>query len=128
MPDPRRHGRRYAVRFTVAMVAYGVLLGAAFLLAGLFDGPGRYLVMALPVPALFAVVWAVFRYWEAVDELVRRDVTRSLALAFGVGSVLTFSYGLMQVAGAPVISWLWVWPVYAVCWLVASLVIRLRNR
>lgn len=109
MADPRRHARRYAVRFVIGIAAYAVLL-----------------VMLLPLPGVLVVAWALWRYLVESDEMVRRDQLVALALAFGLGSVITFTYGLLQLAGAPTLSWLWVWPVYGGCWLLARLLQRLR--
>lgn len=128
MPDPRRHGRRYLVRLAVAIVTYGLLLVAALTVSSRLTGPIRMVVMALPVPALLAVVWAVWRYLREVDEMVRQRLLHGLALGFAVGSVLTFSYGLLQTVGAPPLPWTLVWPVYAASWLVASVVISVRER
>ena len=128
MPDPRRHGRRYLVRLALAVVGYGVLLAGSLLIAQQLSGPGRIAVMLVPVPALLAVVWAVARYLREVDEMLRDRLLRSLALGFAIGSVLTFSYGLMQAVGAPEVPWTMVWPVYAVSWLVATLLVWQRDR
>jgi len=128
MADPNRHARRYARRFVIGITAYVVLLVAALLLAHLVDGVVRALVMLLPVPAIVVIAWALWRYLVDSDEMVRRDQLVSLAIAFGLGSVITFTYGLLQTAGAPAVSWLFVLPVYAFCWLAAVLVQRIRNR
>ncbi len=105
-------GRRYAVRLTAAMSAYVVTVVAA--------------ALALPmVPAAF-VALAVLRYTREADEMQRRIVLESLAAAFALGSLLTFGYGLLQVAGAPDVSWMYVWPVYAGSWLLFGLLARRR--
>lgn len=127
MPNPKRHGHRYLVRLAAAIVAYGVLLTVALLVAGQLSGTPRILVMLVPVPALLAVVWAVWRYLREVDEMLRERLLRSLALGFAIGSVLTFSYGLMQSVGAPAVPWTLVWPVYAASWLVATLIVWRRG-
>ncbi|HIT74932.1 MAG TPA: hypothetical protein IAA98_05045 [Candidatus Avipropionibacterium avicola] len=128
MPDPTRHARRYATRFTIGMATYVVLLVVALLAADRLDGIARMLVMLLPVPGVLLVAWALWRYLVDADEMVRRDQLVSLALAFGLGSIITFTYGLLQLAGAPELGWVWVFPVYAGCWLLAHLVQTLRNR
>lgn len=128
MPDPTRHARRYAARFVIGIVAYTVLLVAAVLLAGRVEGVAKSLVMLLPLPAVLVIAWALWRYLVDSDEMVRRDQLVSLALAFGLGSIITFTYGLLQTAGAPPLSWLFVWPVYAACWLLARLLQWFRNR
>jgi hypothetical protein len=61
-----------------------------------------------------------------VDELQRRIQLEALPFAFGAGSLITLTYGLLQVAGLPELSWLFVWPVYAGCWLVGGFLAHRR--
>ena len=128
MSRPRaRAGRRYHLRLAVATVGYGVaLLVATILLRVLASSPWRYAVMVLPLLPAIGIAWLVLRYLREADELQARIQLESLGAAFAAGSLITFGYGLMQVAGAPPVSWLFVWPVYGGCWLVASLIVRLR--
>ncbi len=118
--------RRYNRELTLALLGYAVLLVAALLLLGVAEGPWRYAAALLPVPAVAGVAWAVVRWVRGSDELQSRITTESMAIGFGLGSLLTFSYGLLQVAGAPEVSWLFVWPVYGACWLVGRLVAGTR--
>jgi len=124
-----RADRQYRRRFFVAMGSYVVLLCLGIAVAqALGDSPWRFAAMALPVPAIAAVVWAVARYAMEADEMVSADLTTALAIGFGAGSGLTFTYGIMQAVGAPQLNWMFVWVVYAVCWLVAALWVRRRRR
>jgi hypothetical protein len=124
----RRAGNRYTVRLLIALGAYAVLIILALLLFGAVGpaSPLRWVAMALPLPALAGVVAAVARYVMEADELQSRIQLQSMSIGFAGGSTITFGYGLMQVVGAPPISWLWVWPVYAACWLIGSLIVRRR--
>lgn len=121
--------RSYVVRFTVAMVSYALLLVGALLLVQVVGaGPARYLVMLLPLPALVLVVRSVYLLVREADELQSRILLESLAIGFAGGSLITFSWGLMQTVGAPQVPWLLVFPVYAACWLIGSVVARWRYR
>lgn len=123
----RAAGRAYVRRFIPAMIAYVVLLVGAILLVNRFPAAWwRYPVMVVPLLPLLLVVRAVARLLVEADELQRRIQLEALAVAFGAGSVLTFGYGLLQAVGLPTVSWLWVWPVYAACWLVGSFLARRR--
>ncbi len=123
----RGAGRAYIRRFVPAMVGYVVLLLAAIALVSRFPTVWwRFPVMIVPLVPLVFVVRAVARFLVDTDELQRRIQLEALAVAFGAGSVLTFGYGLLQGVGLPALSWLWVWPVYAVCWLVGLFVARRR--
>lgn len=124
-----RAARKYLIRFGVAMGAYLVLVLAGVLLTPMVgESPWRFVTMALPVPAILAIVWAVATYARDADEMVSSDLARSLAIAFGAGSALTFTYGLMQAVGAPQLNWMFVWVVYAACWLAASLWVSRTRR
>ena len=121
--------RRYAIRFGVSMGAYAVLLLLAILLAqAAGSSPWRFAAMALPVPALFAVVWAVIGYVREADEFQSKSAVESLAIGFAGGSVTTFTYGLMQFVGAPDLNWTWVWVVYAVWWAAGGVIVGRRYR
>ncbi len=119
--------RRYGIRFGITMGAYVVLLFAGIFLAQLAgSSPWRFAAMALPVPALFGVVWAVLGYLREADEFQSKSLVESLAVAFAGGSVTTFTYGLMQFVGAPVLNWTWVWLVYALWWIIGGVLVRRR--
>ncbi|MDO5285666.1 MAG: hypothetical protein Q4G45_02440 [Actinomycetia bacterium] len=118
-------GRAYVRRLTIAMASYTALLLVALLLANrLSPGLLRYAVMLLVVPPMLGVVWAVVRLLREADEFQSRSLLESLAIAFAGGSLTCFTYGLLEVVGAPHLSWMLVWAVYAAWWLVGSLVVR----
>lgn len=120
-------GQRYQRRFLLAMLSYGALLAIAIPLAlAAGDSPWRFGAMALPVPAMVAVVWAVVRFLREADEFVSRTTVEALAIGFGGGSLVTFTYGLMQTVGAPPLNWMFVWAVYASCWILGALIVRRR--
>lgn len=121
--------RRYAIRFGAAMASYMVLLLVGIAWANAVgQSPWRFAAMALPVPAMIAIVWAVVAYLREADELQSRTTVESLAVAFGGGSLTTFTYGLMQVVGAPGVNWMFVWVVYASWWIVGGALVRRRYR
>lgn len=125
--SPARASRRYLLRFGLAMVAYAITLPLSLTLAP-HAGAGRWAIVLIPVIPFAALGWAVWRFLLESDELARKIQFEALAIAFAAGSVLTFGYGMLQLAGAPRISWLFVWPVYGGCWLVGSLVAKARYR
>jgi uncharacterized integral membrane protein len=121
--------RRYAIRFGISMGAYVVLLFLAIFVAqAVGSSPWRFAAMALPVPALVAVVWAVIGYLREADEFQSKSTVEALAIGFAGGSVTTFTYGLMQFAGAPVLNWTFVWAVYALWWVAGGAIVRRRYR
>ena len=64
------------------------------------------------LPAL-GIPLAVIRYCQALDELQLRMQLESLAFGFTATAIVTFTYGFLQNAGLPDVSWIWVWPVMA---------------
>lgn len=127
LSSPARANRRYLLRFGLAMGLYVITLPLSLALIP-HAGSWRWAIVLIPVIPFAAVGWAVWRFLIETDELARKIQVEALAIAFAAGSVLTFGYGMLQLAGAPKISWLFVWPVYAACWLVGSLVAKARYR
>ena len=120
-------GRRYAIELAAVLAGYVVLLIISMIvLRTVGDSPLRWLAVLLPVPAVVGVAWAVLRRIRRSDELQSRISVESLAIGFAIGSLVTFTYGFLQLAGAPQLSWFFVWPVYAVGWLIGLAVTRRR--
>ena len=119
----RKADSKYGQRFGIGMGSYAVLLVVALLVTrAIPDSPWRFVVMALPAAALFVVVWAMLRYVREADELQSRKLLEGLAIGFAGGSVITFTWGLMQTVGAPDVNWMAVLIIYAACWLIGSAV------
>ena len=127
MVTSRTAGRRYLRRWGAALVAYLVLLPAATaVLNGFPDAPWRYAVALLPVVPMAWLAVAALLFLREADELQRRLHLEALGFAFAAGSLVTFSYGLLQLAGLPTLSWLWVWPVYGTMWIIGVAASSLR--
>lgn len=120
---------KYTATMLVSLVLYAAALMASltWLKAGV-EGPLKYFVAVLPVLPALGVPFAVIRYCQSMDELQLRIQLESLAFAFAAASLATFTYGFLQNAGLPDVSWVWVWPVMGMSWLVGQLVARRRYR
>ena len=120
---------KYAVWMLISLTLYAValIISLTWLEAGA-AGPSKYAIALLPVFPALGVPLAVVRYCRSMDELQRRIQLESLTFGFGLASIATFTYGFLQNAGLPNVSWVWVWPVMAVCWMVGQLVSRWRYR
>jgi len=120
---------RYTVAMLLSLVLYSIVLviSLTWLKAGV-EGPLKYAIAVMPVMPALGIPLAVVRFVEAMDELQRRIQLESLAFGFATAAVATFTYGFLQNAGLPDVSWVWVWPVMAVCWIVGQLVARRRYR
>ncbi len=121
--------RRYLRRFAGGMIAYSILLVTAILLHNrIEDHPARFLLGLIPVPAVLMMAWAAMRFSREADELAQRQLAESLSIGFWIGSALVVTYGLMDIFGAPQLSWMFAFVVYMACWAVGSAVVARRYR
>ncbi len=119
--------RRYTLNILGSMVVYAVVLVVSLILLKRgVPSPWKFVVAVLPVlPALWVPLAAV-RLFRELDELQKQIQLEALAFGFILAAVLTLTYGFLQNAGLPEISWIWVWPVMAVCWMVGTVSARWR--
>ena len=120
---------RYVVTMLISLTLYTVALvvSLTWLKAGV-EGPWKYAIAVLPVLPALGIPFGVVRCCQAMDELQRRIQLESLAFGFGAAAIATFTYGFLQNAGLPEVSWVWVWPVMGTCWIVGNLFARRRYR
>jgi Na+/melibiose symporter-like transporter len=120
---------RYYISMSVSLVLYAVALVVSLLcLKAGVEGPWKYVVATLPVWPALGIPWAVVRFCREMDELQLRVQLEGLAFAFAASAIATFTYGFLQNAGLPEVSWIWVWPVMGSSWIVGVLVARWRYR
>jgi hypothetical protein len=112
---------------SLSLYAAALVVSLTWLKAGV-EGPWRYAIAVLPVLPALGVPLAVIRICQAMDELQLRIQLESLAFGFAAAAVATFTYGFLQNAGLPEVSWVWVWPVMAACWIIGQLVARRKYR
>jgi hypothetical protein len=126
---PGSAGRKHMVYTFVAMLFY--LLATYISVHAIRQNPSiswKYVWALLPMlPALY-VPFSVVSFLRGIDELQRKIQLDALAFAFATSAVLTLSYGFLQNAGLPELSWIWVWPVMSLCWIVGLAVARWRYR
>lgn len=121
--------KRYLIRFLIGMGSYTILLFVAvFVAETMEEGVGRVLMGLLPIPPILFVAWAVIQFSREADEFARRQLTESLAIGFAFGSALVASYGVLDLFGAPTLSWMWAFATYMFCWGIGSFVVSLRYR
>ena len=120
---------RYQVKLAAAVAAYVLLLvGAVVLLLGFPDAPGLLrgaISLAPMVPAVIMCMLAA-KQIRAADELQARIQLEGLGFAFALTALATFSYGFLQTAGAPALSWFFVWPFMALMWILGVQVAKRR--
>ena len=121
--------RRYKREIGISMTIYVLLVFiTVYLIKHGMAAPWTYVVATLPVfPALMVPV-AINRFFRSMDELQRRIQLEGLAFAFTLTAILTLSYGFLQNAGLPDISWIWIWPLMGFLWAIGLGIARRRYR
>jgi hypothetical protein len=93
-------GRRYMVRFTLAMIGYAVVLfGVTFWVRGAAAPTGALLYAAAAAPAvpLLGLIWAMGRYLvEETDEYLRARLVEAILWATGVTLAATTVWGFLE--------------------------------
>ena len=110
--------KTYKREYLTSMITYAVMLiVSAFLIKHVPSSPGWSIPLGLiPMMPLFFAVRAFLRFFHRIDELQRRIQLEALALSFGVTCVVTWGYGLLEYAGLPALSWIWVPPFMMTLW------------
>jgi hypothetical protein len=120
--------RTYAREFYTAMIVYALLLLASvFLIKHSSPSAWWHIPLALiPIIPIFFAVRAFLRFFRRIDELQRRIQLEALALSFGVTCIVTFSYGLLEYAGFPPLSWIWILPFMMMVWSIGACIASRR--
>jgi hypothetical protein len=99
------------------MGAYVILLLVSVaLLNSNPTAPWRGLVAVLPAIPIILVLVVVVRFMGRLDELQRRIQLDAIAFAFGATAIVTFTWGLLETAGFPRLSPIWVLLLMSALW------------
>ncbi|XBQ16415.1 MAG: hypothetical protein ABL308_00715 [Oceanicaulis sp.] len=124
-------GKRYALTFSLAMIAYGVMVVGAPLLDDAMDlpDPARLVLALAPVvPALFGMREFLV-YHRSMDEVQARIQSEAILIAAGVVAFASFGWGFVELwMDAPRIPILWVLPALAAVWGIATPFVARRYR
>ena len=112
----------------LALCAYVLLVVASQVLlrSTAIDGLARAAIALAPAVADLFAIRAVLHAFRGMDELQQRIQLEALAIAAVATAFVCVSYGLVESAGFERLSWLWVAPIMAGCWL-AGLVYASRH-
>lgn len=109
--------RTYIIEFGGAMALYVVtLLISVNLVQGMGPSPLRILLAAAPIVPVTLALLAFLRFFRHMDELQKRIQLDAMAFALGATGLLTFTYGLLENAGLPQLSFVWVLPLMVALW------------
>ncbi len=110
--------KRYVRQFSLAMFVYVV---AIFLSVSLVEQTPtnsvlRFLLAVVPIVPVFFVLGAFLGYLAGVDELQQRIQLQAIGFAAGATSMLSFAYGLLENAGLPHLSLVYIFPAMVALW------------
>ncbi|HEY0797649.1 MAG TPA: hypothetical protein VGD50_00795, partial [Candidatus Baltobacteraceae bacterium] len=120
--------RRYAFELNLWFVIYGIVLAASIAtMRAMPVSALRALIGLLPMIPLFGVLNLIMRKYRTIDELERKIVAEGIMFAFGATAIITLTYGFLQVSiKAPALSYFFVWPILAACWVAGGFFARRR--
>jgi hypothetical protein len=122
-------GRDYVIEVAIVSALYAGAASIRHWLVAMAEpyglGVAAALVPALPIWALFFVVW---RYYRRIDEFEKQRFLETLAISFGVGSSLLVSYAFLADAGIPELGITWAWPTLAVFWALTAGIMHIARR
>ena len=121
--------RRYIWETVVVILAYAVILAISRHVLRLhWPAPQRYLLAITPIVPLLFLPPIFLRLFRSIDELRQRIHLEAFAFTFAASAIVTFGYGLLQGEGMPKLTWVWVYPVMWVFWLIGLVLARRRYR
>ncbi|MBZ0288340.1 MAG: hypothetical protein K8I30_12055, partial [Anaerolineae bacterium] len=109
--------RLYQRRFWMAIIVYTVLIMVSVQwLKTVENDLLRLGIAVLPiVPILFGMA-AFLTYLRQMDEMQRRIEFEAFGFSLGLTGIVTFTLGLLENAGLPRFSLVWVFPMIMVFW------------
>ncbi len=109
--------KTYVMQFCGAMLLYVVmLLVSVWGVKNLADLPMRIVAALLPMIPISLALLVFLRFFATLDELQKRIQLYAMAFSFGATGMLTFTYGLLQNAGLPQVSFIAVFPTMIALW------------
>lgn len=120
--------KTYLWQFLSAMALYVVILLVSVNLLRTMEAssPWRFAAAILPMIPIFLGLLAFLRFFVEMDELQKRIQLYAFAFSFGATGLLTFSYGLLEIAGLPHISFVFIFPLMIALWGVGTFIATRR--
>lgn len=125
----RRTERIYVLRMLAVALLYVGLVWARkhYLHADIAPALHTALV-AGPVFPVWLMLFAVWRYYEGIDEFAQKRLLQILAASFGLSAATIVSYAFLEDLGLPKVDLLTAWPVMALFWLGLTVLAKWRDR
>jgi hypothetical protein len=122
----KRAAGRYLIEFGLSIAAYVVVILISRLLWHNASGGWQTAIAVMPMIPVAFVVAAIARFLSGTDELQRRKIVESLALAGVATALVAFTYGLVEGEGLPRPSAWWTFVTFMVAWIAAAFFVRRR--
>lgn len=127
--DKKPSLNEYFWEFLGGFFAYWLILWGSERIGSFVEGTALYWLIAIsPVLPVLLIAYAMLREFRKMDEVQHRVHLEAFAGSFVATAVITFAYGILKAAGAPDLSWTFVWPIMAFTWLISYLLARLRYK
>jgi hypothetical protein len=112
-----KNAKNILVQFIAVVFLYALVLFVSVRLMQAWDeSPWRFLAAILPIIPIGLGIRVFLRFFERVDELEKGIQLYALAFSFGTTGILTATYGLLQNAGLPQVSFIAVFPSMLALW------------
>jgi hypothetical protein len=120
---------RYLRGLSIGVAAYALALFVSLrVLAAFPEAPWRFAVALAPMIPMIFVLRVYLWYLRQLDELWRQIYLEGLAFAFAATAMTVLAYSLLQKVGFPDLSWVVVWLVMSLSWVVGHLIAAHRYR
>ncbi len=119
----KQASKTYVLQFSGTMVLYVVMLMVSVWgVKNLAEMPARIIAALLPILPIILALVVFLRFFGTMDEMQKRIQLYAMAFAFGATGMLTFTYGLLQNAGLPQVSFIAVFPAMIALWGLGSVI------
>lgn len=120
---PRMEYPPHVVRRMVisGVLFFAALLAAYWLLNRDLSAPYQYIVALLPAIPGGLLAISIGSAISSLDELQRRIQLEAIAIGFGISIVVSMTYALLVIVGAPLISWTYLPVILVFFWLIGKL-------
>jgi hypothetical protein len=88
----------------------------------------RYYVAAVPLAPAGLLAWLFVRAIGRLNDLQKWIQMQAFAFAVGMTALITFGYGFLEGAGLPHLNWVFVLPLMAILWGLATAMLAVRYR
>jgi hypothetical protein len=115
--------KRYFVELMGSMLLYGAALYFRHVYADAHAAPSvlKTVILLSPIPPVCLAAIAIVRFYNRMDEMIRRQMLENIALGALLMSVAAIAISFLHDVGLPAAGIGLAWPLLGVCWMLATL-------